>query len=349
MRYLHLIIFIVLIGSSLEAQRNRLVGVSQDKLYLINPETAETEEVAEIQGVGDKRIRDLVYVRKDSLFYGVVDTRDDPSLVRIDWEGNFTILGKLRLPERSIYTCEGLTYHAGTETLWASVSLDGNDFYSESIVTVSLDDGFCEYIGQLRMPGRQADADNLEFLGDRLYIDDGLPTPSNRTAFYTLELSALTNNNGAILEPILDSEFGYQSTQDLAAFSVDKMYYTTANAELGEWQLPSGDTRNQPFSSLVSSDVMTGLAVVPGEKGTTSVSVLPNVEVVLFPNPVVNYLHIRPERNYKYRLYSLAGQQLMSGEGHKIDVANLDSGVYFIRLGEGALRKVIISHKQIYP
>ncbi|SEQ19426.1 T9SS type A sorting domain-containing protein [Neolewinella agarilytica] len=348
MKYFYLVICLTIIGSSLYAQRNRLAGVSGDKLYLINPETAETEEIVEINEIGDKRIRDLIYVREDSLFYGIIDSRDEPGLVSIDWDGNFVMLGKLGLPEGAVYTCEGLAYHSGTNTLWASVSLDGDDFFSESIVTVSLTDASCEYIGELKMTGRRADADNLEFLGDRLFIDDGMPAPFNRTTLYTLELSVLMDNNGD-LTPIIDSESDYQSSQDLAAFSVDKMYYTTAGSELGEWQLPSGDTRNQPFPSLESSDVMTGLAVVPGEKGTTSVRAFSEVEVVLFPNPASTHINVLPKANYSCQLFDLQGRMVRESSGDSVNVIGGASGIYYLRIDGGRLRKVVVQSKTVYP
>lgn len=59
----------------------------------------------------------------------------------------------------------------------------------------------------------------------------------------------------------------------------------------------------------------------------------------IYPNPVVDYLHLSIAENFSYHIYSLEGIEVLSGTSTKqqIDVSSLPQGFYFIRSGIVAL------------
>lgn len=50
----------------------------------------------------------------------------------------------------------------------------------------------------------------------------------------------------------------------------------------------------------------------------------------IYPNPTNDYLHINEKHNYE--VFNMMGQKVMNGNSEKIDVRNLDAGVYIIAI-----------------
>ena len=94
---------------------------------------------------------------------------------------------------------------------------------------------------------------------------------------------------------------------------------------------------------------MTGLAVVPGEKGTTSVRAFSEVEVVLFPNPASTHINVLPKANYSCQLFDLQGRMVRESSGDSVNVIGVASGIYYLRIDGGRLRKVVVQSKTVYP
>ncbi|WP_310560210.1 family 16 glycosylhydrolase [Flavobacterium sp.] len=62
----------------------------------------------------------------------------------------------------------------------------------------------------------------------------------------------------------------------------------------------------------------------------------------VYPNPVKNVLNIDyPTSNPKYKLYDVSGKLLLSGNGLKVDVNKLSSGVYFVQVEDLKSIKII--------
>ena len=85
---------------------------------------------------------------------------------------------------------------------------------------------------------------------------------------------------------------------------------------------------------------------MPAKKSTST------PEVTVYPNPVGNYLYITYNQGYQTLLYSTDGR-LVSQSRHNagaiqpIDLSNVPSGVYFLRLigddGVMANKKIVVS------
>ena len=61
-------------------------------------------------------------------------------------------------------------------------------------------------------------------------------------------------------------------------------------------------------------------------------------ETNLYPNPVSDVLTLDLEGSFRYTVYDVSGRAVMQGvlsaSDHTLSVANLESGVYYIRLTE---------------
>jgi len=56
-------------------------------------------------------------------------------------------------------------------------------------------------------------------------------------------------------------------------------------------------------------------------------------QILLFPNPVSEYIHIKNISDYNFAIYNLKGQLICQGKNkNKIDCRNLKSGIYFLKI-----------------
>jgi beta-glucanase (GH16 family) len=64
--------------------------------------------------------------------------------------------------------------------------------------------------------------------------------------------------------------------------------------------------------------------------------------VKVYPNPVKNVLNIEyPTANPKFKLFDVSGKVLLQGNGSKVDVSKLNSGVYFIQVEDLQSVKIV--------
>ncbi len=117
------------------------------------------------------------------------------------------------------------------------------------------------------------------------------------------------------------------------------------------WQLPA-DTFFQYVPTVAGvydyvctphvSFGMTGSFTVDGGNSITAST--SQDELIIFPNPVVNVLHLRTTANYtQYQLYDLGGKVVQSGKPNlAIRVHQLPHGTYVLRLMGDKPRSVVI-------
>lgn len=61
-------------------------------------------------------------------------------------------------------------------------------------------------------------------------------------------------------------------------------------------------------------------------------------ELVVYPNPVKDFLNIKSDKGFNYRLINIRGQELMqgkSGNGDMMDLKNIPTGVYILQFFDG--------------
>ena len=71
---------------------------------------------------------------------------------------------------------------------------------------------------------------------------------------------------------------------------------------------------------------------VSQEKPTVSQNIESQFSVTVFPNPVKNILYIAAIKNPQYRILSIDGSVLLSGQSRSIDIAELKAGSYIISI-----------------
>lgn len=68
-----------------------------------------------------------------------------------------------------------------------------------------------------------------------------------------------------------------------------------------------------------------------------------NEDVLVYPNPVADYLNINSEKEFNYEIFDLNGRQLRSGKAsnHRIDFTSLPKGVYILVLDINITKKIV--------
>lgn len=75
-----------------------------------------------------------------------------------------------------------------------------------------------------------------------------------------------------------------------------------------------------------------------------SVNELNNLEFDLYPNPAQNNLFVSGINSTSYRIFNTLGKEVLNGEIEskgEIKIDGLESGVYFLKIGESTKRFVI--------
>jgi hypothetical protein len=71
-------------------------------------------------------------------------------------------------------------------------------------------------------------------------------------------------------------------------------------------------------------------------EGSLSVSFAENTNILVYPNPAVDYLNIYSENMEKIKLFDISGREILqisvNGNEHTLNTANMESGVYIIVL-----------------
>lgn len=58
-------------------------------------------------------------------------------------------------------------------------------------------------------------------------------------------------------------------------------------------------------------------------------------ELLVYPNPVIDILNINSNRNLTFRIHGMDGRLLKSGEGREVDLSDLPSSVYLLKVRFG--------------
>lgn len=60
----------------------------------------------------------------------------------------------------------------------------------------------------------------------------------------------------------------------------------------------------------------------------------PGLEIKLFPNPSQHLVHLQgEEESYAYTLLNQKGQEVLKGEGLKVDIQAFPAGIYLLKIG----------------
>jgi hypothetical protein len=65
-----------------------------------------------------------------------------------------------------------------------------------------------------------------------------------------------------------------------------------------------------------------------------TVSEISNSDVVVYPNPATDYINIKSDRNVIVSISDNLGKNLISTNDSYINLSNLSSGIYFVKVGD---------------
>lgn len=211
------------------SQNDRIIGLIDKKLVEVNPYVPSLQTIVEYEFPNGSDGTDMAYSTTTCLFYTILDATDNPKLISFDFFGNVELVGTLTLPGGTVYTCESIAYDQVNDKMYISGSLNGVDFFSESLMTVDIENAQCEFATSLIFEnGNREDMDNMVIHNEILYFNDGLSLNNpDMTDYYSFSVNNLDNTT-----PLFHyHRETYDGTSDVAYFN-DKLYMPNLDFDL---------------------------------------------------------------------------------------------------------------------
>lgn len=184
----------------------------------------------------------MTFNSDEHAFYLIQNTSENPTLVKINENGQYSIIGPIMFNGSQVELAEALTYDNNSNTMYLSASLNGGvdigDFYSESLLTINTTTAEATFLttiitNEINFP--DSDTDDLDFRDGTLYFVNGQPPGANFTKIYSIEVDLL-NINGTT-EPDLNYSTDYISG---VRITIDNdLLYLTGNRSLYSLNLNS--------------------------------------------------------------------------------------------------------------
>ena len=197
MKYLNLTLLLLLVfyGALLLGNNNYLIGLTENHLVEINPTTAETNIITNLNFPNNiNTLKNLVYIPNHCLFYTIGNFGQNPSLISISWTGNVNVIGQITLNNDVVYVAEGLTYNTIEEELYVSISTQS--LFSSTIAKIDTATAICETVTTVTTLDN--DIDSMIFVDYELFIFDGTPN-SNISSYYLLDFTNISLNSNPTL------------------------------------------------------------------------------------------------------------------------------------------------------
>ncbi len=210
------------------SQEARFIGLINKTLVEVNPYVPSLERIVRYEFPNDGNPSDMAYSTTTCLFYTIIDAVDNPKLVSFDFLGNVELIGQFTISNGTVFTSEGIAYDEVNDLMYISGSLNGQDFFSEAIMTVDLNTAECALITRLNFSnGVSPDVDNMEIANEILYFNDGQPGPSV-TDHYAIPLGNLNAGTTPILNYF---QTPYSGSSDVVYFQ-DSLFYPALDFRL---------------------------------------------------------------------------------------------------------------------
>ena len=234
------VIFILLFGQfSLKGQKS-LFGIVDNYLVKVDENTGQISDQIEIIGYEGHKLRNLVYVDKDNLFYSISKIGNNNYwLCSISPVGLYKRIGKIEIPNKVTYHAEGLAYNENLDQLFVSTSLNAGsntgDYFSESLVVLDRLTAKGAFVKSIENSFTNADMDKICFDGNVLILLDLQPNIFSNV--YKMSI----NSDGDFSEPILDFQVNeYYQVWGLTYFKsklyavAEQFLYEKLNEKIGK-------------------------------------------------------------------------------------------------------------------
>lgn len=218
-------LFVSLFNESLSAQNGRMIGLVNNELVEVDRTTGNLSFITTTNIPPGVEVTNLAFAPISCLYYGIINSNTNPTLVSISWAGFYSEIGEILVPAETVYSCKALAFNRTDSILYAAVSLDDNigtsENSSESIVGINSTNG--EAFFKKSISGSvESDVDDMVFIGNTLYFNDADIDGANTTNLY----SANFGSTGTTLSSSLLLSTPYIGNQDLATWD-DQLFITT--------------------------------------------------------------------------------------------------------------------------
>jgi gliding motility-associated-like protein len=161
------------------SQSYELYGLFSDMIVQVNPSNGKITPYVDIHPKPKGVLKNLSFHEGEKSFYSFENQTNNPQLIKIDTNGNYSHVGYLKYNNHHIKLVEGLGYDKKNNRLLLSGSLDGGvmdgDYHTEALLEVNITNGLCKLLGFFMMEN-SPDADNL-FVdeNENLFVIDANP------------------------------------------------------------------------------------------------------------------------------------------------------------------------------
>lgn len=228
MRKIVFTLLLIIPCSLVSSQEARFIGLIDETLVEVNPYEPSLETIVRYNFPNNGSPSDMAYSPQTCLFYTIIDAVGNPKLVSFDFLGNVELIGQFTIENGTVSSVEGIAYDEGNDLMFISGSLNGEDFFSETLMTVDLNNAECRLVTRFIFDnGVSADIDNMVIANGILYFNDGQPGLSVAD-HYTVPLINLDFGVYSI-SPYFQTS--YAGSSDVVYFQ-DSLFYPALNFRL---------------------------------------------------------------------------------------------------------------------
>ena len=193
LRLLSIALFIGLISNLIAQKETRFIGLVNSQLVEINPNDPSLSDITFVDLPAGNLGADIAYSPQTCLFYTTIDATNNPKLVSFDFQGKVNIIAEYRMENGDeVFTIESIAYNSTDGNIYVSGSLNGQDFFAESLLGVNTTTARCSLVTTLLYQNNiSEDIDNMVIANQRVYYTDGIPG-DNRTDYYVFDLAGIT-------------------------------------------------------------------------------------------------------------------------------------------------------------
>ena len=329
-----------------------LFGMVNQKIVKVNQNTGLTVDYVTITNFPSTAPSRLTWKESEQCYYTLGHIGSAVKTIgKINSSGLYSNLGQISIPGYTVSVIEGIAINPIDNQLYACVSLNGSDPWSESFIRINTETMIGEKIGEFNHTAitnnSEAEADVIAFDEQgNLYYFDADPPGANRIRIFQQEL---TFTQPAVLKgsasyvPIFDMTIKgenvyFGTSQNLRSFNLSTNSFSTIG--------------NMTPSSLFSGQDFRGLTWK--KSNDLGIEKIKEEVQFIYPNPASNMINIKFDtpQEYDVTIYDIYGKVVHrnphSIANNKIDTRNWDNGTYIVTTVTNdnliKTQKLIINH-----
>jgi hypothetical protein len=258
------LLLLILTNITALGQEQVIHGYIDKKIVKINHVTGKIDSTLfEVDIPDNTQLVDLVYDKTNRLYYSIANPTDSPTLITISEEGEYNQVGAFTINNGTIYSAESLSHNKNKFYIAASLNgaLSQNDFYSESLLEVNIENANCIFVTEILTDKSFPDIGVMTFVEDKIFFFDGSRPGLNFLSFcdfFLEQIQASTTPRELFSNTYLPiSDFIY----------LDGYIYFTENYTFYSFDVSGKILKaisNIHNSNQFNSNIISGLTLAPG-------------------------------------------------------------------------------------